>query len=303
MSAKKQLLDPIGSLCKLLSLIFHDDNTKISVQDHVLYLQEPSGYQWMVRYCNGDGRENISELYYVLIRLIKWYLMPEYNNIEEYIAVKTENIDNNLEKNQQDQDHGDQNIFMAGGFSDGSGSERSSGSSNTNSIKTTHSNKSIRSENKYSEDMTTSSIENYFALVNSDEIRKMVEYLCDAFEKLQERTYEYGNVVLALQYYIILLKSALNGTFSDSMLPKYILEKDKEYGNLLDYNKLKNLWSISKMKRICALYDNCFNVQKDSTMNNVTKQNLIKSYLKSVDSILEESDQEFQKLIINSNRG
>lgn len=299
MSAKKQLLDPIGSLCKLLSLIFHDDNTKISVQDHVLALQEPNGLQWVIRSFNGDGRENISELYYVLIRLIKWYILPDYNvqmlseqrGSKEVLVVQEHS---NGSSEDSDESDDEQNVFMMGEFSSDSHTSKQNNEEKTNS--------SIK-YNKSEEGSSSSNNENYYTLVNSPELRKMIKYLCDAFERLQERTYEYGNVVLALQYYIIILKSALDGSFSDSMLPKYILEKDKEYETLLDYNKLKNLWNVNKLHLICELYENCFNVEKDESMTIDTQKNLIKSYLKSVDSILEESDREFQKLIINSNRG
>lgn len=85
MSIKKQLLDPIGTMCKLVALNFCIDDTKISIQNHVLTLQYPNSYQFLIRLYNGDGRENVSELYYVIIRLIKWYVIAsdEENNAQE----------------------------------------------------------------------------------------------------------------------------------------------------------------------------------------------------------------------------
>ena len=65
MSVKKQLLDPLGTLCKLISLSFSEINTKISIQNHVLSIQKPYNYQFVLRMINGDGRENISELFYI----------------------------------------------------------------------------------------------------------------------------------------------------------------------------------------------------------------------------------------------
>ena len=82
------------------------------------------------------------------------------------------------------------------------------------------------------------------------------------------------------------------------------MEKDKEYETLLDYNKLKNLWSIKTIQRIHELYNSCFNVLNDPDITNFeTKDNLIRSYLKSINSMLDDSDKDFQKLIRNSNSG
>jgi hypothetical protein len=243
MSMKKQLLDPIGTMCKLVSLIFCDTHTKISIQDHVLTLQTPSGYQFIIRMYNGDGRENVSELYYVIIRLIKWYIIPNYNN-------------NNINK------------------------------------------EDIKADIKADIDIDISAIE----ISKSVEFIKMIHCMCDAFSKLQE-TYEFGNVVLTLQFYINLLNDALEGRYSDDKLPKYILEKDKEYENLIDYDKLKNLWDVKKISRIGQLYDHCMDLNSDTKLNEKTRDSLIKGNLRSIYSILDDGDVEFQKLIQNSNRG
>jgi len=221
MSAKKQLLDPLGTLCKLVSLNFSEINTKISIHNHSLSLQKPYNYQFMVRWVNGDGKENVSELYHVISRVIKWYMLNDNDNSEIY---------------------------------------------------------------------------------NCDELKRLVRYLCNAFRKLQE-TYEYGNVILAVQFYINIMESAINGNYNDNMLPKYILDKEKEYENLLDYDKLKNFWKYDKLKRICELYDACFKVYNSEDMILIEKEALINGYLQSIQSILEITDGEFHKLIQNSTKG
>lgn len=251
MSMKKQLLDPIGTLCKCISLIFCDKYTKISIQDHILTLQTPSGYQFLVRMYNGDGRENVSELYYVIIRLIKWYIVPRYK-IESDSEDEIETNNDNIEENK-------------------------TVDSNTDDT-------------------------NAYDISKSTEFIKMIDYLCEAFMQLQE-TYQYGNVVLALQFYINLLKDAVNGKYEDSRLPKYILEKDKEYENLIDYDKLRNLWDLQKIKKITQLYDDCMQLRDNKDLTEKTKNSLIKGNLSSIYSILEDADIEFQKLIQNSNRG
>ena len=227
MSVKKQLLDPVSTLCKLIALNFSELHTKISIHNHILCLQKPNNYQFMVRMMNGDGRENVSELFYVIIRILKWYL---------------------------------------------------------------------------TQDDLNNSDENWVAISKSEEIKKLVRYACISLKKLQE-TYEYGNVILAIQFYINLLEDSVNGYFDESKLPQYIIDKEKEFENLLDYDKLKNIWDFKKLKRICDLYDNFFSVYDHSDMIPAEKEALINGYLKSVNAILELADFDFQKLIKNSNQG
>jgi hypothetical protein len=252
---KKQLLDPLGTLCRLVALNFNEIHTKVSVQNHILTLQKPSDYQPIVRLYNGDGRENISELYYVIIRVVKWFLVPEdddeYMDTDEFNEEATEFISGSLDSDDKP--------------------------------------KRINNFNSYE-------------ISKSKELHKMVKYLCDAFKKLQE-TYEYGNVILALQFYINILEDGLKGEYNNSHLPKYILNKDKEYETLLDYDKLRNLWDVKKINRICELYDCCFDVYTDPDTPDDKKDQIIDGYLRSIDAILDITDKEFQKLISNSNRG
>lgn len=219
---KKQLLDPLGTICKLVALNFHEQHTKISIQNHILTLQKPNNYQFLLRIYNGDGRENISEIYHAIVRVIQWYLIPEQNE-----------------------------------------------------------------QNKIS---------------NSNVLKKMLRYLCIGLKKLQE-TYEFGNVVLAIQFYINLLEDGLEGRFNESRLPKYIVDTEEDYQNLLDFGKLKNFWDIKKLSRICDLYDNCFKLSVDLETPDKTRDALIHGYLESVGAILEITDVEFQKLLENSAKG
>lgn len=230
MSVKKQLLDPLGTICKLVELNFSEINTKISIQNHVLLLQKPYKHQFFIRMLNGDGRENVSELFYAIIRVIKWYL---------------------VEHNENDNDENNSNWTL---------------------------------------------------ISKSPEIERIVKYACNALRKLQE-TYEYGNVILAIQFYINIFEDALNNNYDDNKLPKYITEKEKEYENLIDYRKLRNFWDPKKLKRICELYDNCFNIYNDSDMIKTEKDALVCGYLNSINTILEITDNDFQKLVQNSNKG
>jgi len=73
---KRQLLDPIGSICHIVSLIFKPINTKIGISNHAIIIQESYSLQWLDRYWNGDNRENISLLYNIIVRVIEWYIIP-----------------------------------------------------------------------------------------------------------------------------------------------------------------------------------------------------------------------------------
>lgn len=230
MSFKKQLLDPLGTLCKLAALNFTEIKTKISIHDHVISLHGPNKWQGAVRFYNGDGKENVSELLNAFVRIIEWYL-PQSSDV----------------------------------FCD-----ESPGS-------------------------------NWMDIRNSDEIRKMVQFACSGLRNLQY-TYEYGNVTLAIQCYINNFEAAVNDHFKPSMLPQYVLNKEHEVDNLVNYDKLRNFWDISKLRRITELYDECFSVKHNVSEIKV-RDGLIESYLQSIYKLIEISDIEFQQLVLNSKKG
>ena len=93
---KKQLLDPIGSLCRLVAITFKPLNTKIGISDHAIVIQESNYFQWLDRYLNGDNRENISLFYHIVIRIIDWYILPLSN---KYTNDDNNNDDNNNDDN------------------------------------------------------------------------------------------------------------------------------------------------------------------------------------------------------------
>lgn len=253
MSRRKQLLDPIGTMCKLVGLNFSEKNTKISIHDHILTLQRPHQYQFLVRIYNGDGRENISELYYAIIRLIQWYLIPQMDR-----KPRTSSAQMSLESA-----HSSEDDELEGSV------------------------KFVEIDNESNAD----------EVAKSEELKKMVRYMCRSLRKLQE-TYLYGNVVLSLQFYINILEDGLEGVFDPNKLPTYLLKEDHSKENFLDYEKIKNLWDLERLRKVCELYDRCFESAKSFDSGPI-----IDGYLRSVDSILETTDQEFQELIRKSNEG
>lgn len=248
MSTKKQLLDPLGSMCKLIALKFKKLNTKISIIDHVITLDEPNKIlgvelQGAKRWWYSQEQEDIQELYYVVVRLIKWYVISEGHNDDP------------------SEDHSEDPI-----------------------------------ENNGEDDIS-----------KSEELPMMIEYLCVALSKLQ-KTYKSGLVIFALQFFINLLREALEGNLTlekleERRLPMLILENEKEYDNLIDYDKLKKLWKLGTLKKICELYNDCFKVKYDKDIPKKTKKALIEGYLTGITSTLDIIDKDFQLLISNSTKG
>jgi len=265
---KKQLLDPIGSMCHIVSLIFKPINTKIGIYNHALVIQEHTMFQWFDRYWNGDNRENISLLFNIVIRVIEWYVVPlsDKYNTDEFI--EESKSFNNLNKE-------DKLLFWKC-------------------------------------------------------LEKMCRYMALAFERLQV-TYHTGieptNVVTTIQYYINILNDSLDGKYSRTKLPK-CLNINVQH-NLLDYNKIKTLWTGQKLEEVCKLYECCFikmdmykkNIIKDDTsnLNNTLNNTLIQDinfdvekskywkeiagYIKTIYHFLDIYDDEFRELIMSSNEG
>jgi hypothetical protein len=84
---KKQLLDPIGTICRLIGLKFKKENTKFGLYKHSVIIQEPYksfivNTQSFARWANDDDANNISELYSAIIHVIEWYILPLQNIIK-----------------------------------------------------------------------------------------------------------------------------------------------------------------------------------------------------------------------------
>jgi hypothetical protein len=73
---KKQLLDPLGSMCHIVSLAFKPIGSKMGINNHAIIINENNYFQWLDRYLNGDTRENIGLLFNIIVRIIEWYVIP-----------------------------------------------------------------------------------------------------------------------------------------------------------------------------------------------------------------------------------
>jgi hypothetical protein len=214
MSSKKLPIDPICAMCRIILLNFKNVNTKIGVTSHAINLQDPTMLQGVLRYYYGDGKEDMFGLFYLIIHLITWFLVP---------VDKTSDL---------------------------------------------------RRVKQIDEQLIT-------------ELKKMVQYMCQGLEKLQN-TYKAGNVVLTLQYYINLLEDALTGTFNIKRLPACLLE-DVWIDSPLK-NKIIEMWDYERLRRISAIYDDCF---AEFNKKLKLKDEIINGYLVAVEQLLCAYEKEF----------
>jgi len=229
MTSRKQPIDPICALCRIVSLNFKDLHTKIGINGHAINIQEPSSVQSLLRIYYGDNREDVFELFYLVTHLLAWFLVPVYPKIES-------------QQNEFDDEQIPQTI------------------------------------------KTKKQIDERFV----EELKKMIIYMCIGLERLQS-TYKNGNVVLAIQYYINLMRDGLNGNFSLERLPQCLLEDLDIDTNMK--TKIISMWNYDRLHVVCDLYDNCFSELKKN-MNK--KTDIIDGYLLSINSILSVYEKEFK---------
>lgn len=227
MTSKKQPIDPICALCRIVSLNFKDIHTKIGINGHAINIQEPSNSQSIMRLYYGDNREDVFELFYLVTHLIAWFLVPTYGK----------------------------------------------GQNNTDMSKSVG---SVVVPKKQLDEKFVS------------ELKKMIGYMCVGLGRLQD-TYKFGNVVLALQYYINLMRDGLAGNFSLDRLPACLLE-DLDIDTSMK-TKIISIWDYNRLHIVCDLYDNCFSELKKNLNK---KTDIIDGYLLSIDSILSVYEKEFK---------
>ena len=283
-----ELLDPLCTMVKLIQLNFYDD-TKLSIHDHIVTLQIQTQYQCITRYLQGDSRNNIGDLYYVIIRLIKWFIVESVENV---IGVNDDMMSSEG-KNSDDLIESEEDI------------KQDDNATKSSSIKSTDSGHFIEKYLKKKNAISTngkSGQTNQQIISNNDKFRKLVEYLISALKKLQ-LTYKEGLVVLSLQFYINCITGALNGTFTDVLLPTTLNDGEYEPNNLLDYNKIKNLWDVKDIEYIYGLYHDCFVLQSDQSLTAETKLTYITGKIKNIDSILQMNEKKFIALLKNNKKG
>ena len=71
--SKNIILEPISCIVKLILLNYKKEGTKISISNNSIDFYEPSNYQGILRNINGDGREDLHNIYNPIRKCIEWY--------------------------------------------------------------------------------------------------------------------------------------------------------------------------------------------------------------------------------------
>jgi len=290
-----QVLDPISSMCKLGLLKFIDDKTKLSISDHVLYLDTPSTLQWVVRRFHRDTQENISDIFMTIYRIINWYLVPDSltKNDASKVDEEIEAIYNLLKNGNRD------NVIQMLGDSETVLNNMEiidqllNDNENKTQVLTILKEMMPNNENHILTDLDKHIYSQCAEIGKSQEFRELVGYMCDGLECLQ-KTYESGkNVVFTIQYYINLLTDALNGVYNPSRIPKTFNIEEFSYKSCINYNKIKGIWDISAVKGVYQHF-----VQADYMIKNKQEPT---SHINAVKAFLNDSDTKFRALLASKN--
>jgi len=84
---KKIILEPISCIVKLILLNYKVEGTKISIHNNSIDFYEPSHFQGFLRNINGDGREDLHNIYNPILKSIEWY-PPKDNEIYRSFYIK-----------------------------------------------------------------------------------------------------------------------------------------------------------------------------------------------------------------------
>jgi hypothetical protein len=122
----------------------------------------------------------------------------------------------------------------------------------------------------------------------SASLKKLAKYMASGIPCLEE-VYGLTCAGLTLQYYIVMLRCGIKGTYDkEDLLPSYA--QDVINQNLIQPEKLRGIWKSEDIRRITELFDNCFST-KDS--NKI----MLNGYITNITTILSAKDQEFQQIV------
>lgn len=84
---KNIILEPISCIIKLILLDYKKEGTKISISNNSIDYYEPSQFQGILRNLNGDGREDLHNIYNPILKAVEWY-PPNEKEIYKYFYEK-----------------------------------------------------------------------------------------------------------------------------------------------------------------------------------------------------------------------
>jgi hypothetical protein len=260
MTPKRQILDPIGACCRLILLHFSEPGTKIRICDNLVQLV-PNSYSEKLLYrpwCYGDSRDDMCLLLPTIIRFVELYAEDEKNINKENKQDTILDL-NDIEINEEQNTDSDEERFEKNGTND------SNDETDLLDDDTFHSNKKCKKC-----------------------LKSLASYIIDGISCLQ-KTYGDDNAALTLNLYSLLLKSAINGTYTSELLPDNM--KNIMKNNILNTQKIQSIWKDETIIRLTELFENCFVAEKQ---NNIE---LLRGYKAAICMILNERDKQFQQIV------
>jgi hypothetical protein len=76
------ILDPLSVIIKLAILSYKPENSKLSIHNNILYIQEPGFFQSIVRYYFNDNKNDLHYLYNPLELACSSFLNKKYENLD-----------------------------------------------------------------------------------------------------------------------------------------------------------------------------------------------------------------------------
>jgi hypothetical protein len=324
---KRQFLDPLGGLCKVILLKLLEPNTKIRIIDHTIQMVPDNLAEKVYRHYYGDSREDLHVLYPTIVRFIELYLIPkrghvmpnfsannvivQQKNQEKKSITKVKKVKAKRKpkaKQQNDIDlFGGDDEDIGFGFSGTFDAQEEYGDDLENDTSDEEIEEQIEEHTKPNEliDLTfvqvshqglphTQSFENDTSVY--DALVSIAKNIIDGFKELQ-KTYKYGTVVLTLQLYINLLEAGLNGTYTRTLLPEHL--RDLTSRNLLSDEKIRTLWKDDEIIEFGKLLKFCF--ESSDSKKEISSMS---SYRRAaINSMLEERDRIFKDMISSTNCG
>jgi len=265
MSVQRQILDPLSTLCKIATLSFYDNGSRLSIIDNTVEVQKPDGKQWIIRTYRGDNKEHISLLYNPILKAIQWYIF-QLKKPDQQISTTHDNTQST-------------DTLM--------------------DISTTD----VENEDKVDEcvlkkndnDKSTTSADLDHSQTHDEKlkaVKNIMRFAIYGLKKLKA-TYKDGNVILALQFLINNLKIATKDEPDIELFKEYnemnIIEED----GILNYSKIKEIWDINTVKNISNQFTVCDKQKSDLRS--------LEYQLESLNSMLKATDTKFQKLVNDMN--
>jgi hypothetical protein len=259
---KKQLLDPLCTLTSIIELLFRPIGTKFGIYNHSIIMnviseQQVSSWQNIQsykRYWYNDSRENVSKLGIVVKRLIEWYIMPTWelvNNKFDTVNNKFDTVNNKFDTVNNKFDTVNNKFDTVNNKFD-----------TVNNKFDTVNNKpriSIGGKKNLESSIQINSTDMTEIMQLWKCLNELTSYFCLALETLIE-TYKDGNVIWTIQNFINLINDSKKGCYDENKIPKIIIAEDE---NIINFDKIKSLWTLKSLCEINELYGKCYNIMKD----------------------------------------